>query len=250
MTPTTPRKFTATSVTAGLNAPSAAAKPKDGVAPVTGAATVGTAEAKKKKPWLLVSGIALLVLVAVGSWWIWKVMNPGPPLLTAPTENLANFILSPDFPKRSFEQQHAYLDVIDQRYDDKECQKLWQAGKLTEMQMAELRDAAWMGMNMGRMQKYYSLPPGTQRKEYISKQVGKKFDDDEEPEEPQPVKATSAEDEKVKVPKREKSWGKKLVSTWSPDVQAQWKEFTKEMKKEEDRREKEEITKPATKPVA
>jgi hypothetical protein len=255
MTPTTPRKFTATPVTAGMSAGATAPAKAGGAAPVTtagagtgGGAAGGTTE--KKRPWVLIGAIAVLVLVGVGVFGIWKWKNPGPPLLTAPTENLAKFILDDSkFHKLSFEKQHGYLDVMDQRYDDKECEKLWKAGKLTEMQMAELRDAAWMGKNMGKMQKYYSLPPGTQRKEYISKQAGKKFDDDGDAEEPAQPKPVSAEDEKVKVPKREKSWGKKLVATWPTDVQAQWKEYNKEIKKEEDRLEKEEMRKGTTKPT-
>jgi hypothetical protein len=242
MTPTTPRKFTATPVTAGLSSAAPAAGAPG--APVTSAAAAsGPAVKKSKKPLVVMIGALAVVVIVAVVWIAWKIMNSAPPVLTAPTEQLGKYVLSEKFVKSGYENHRKYLDVLEQRHDNEEVEKLWRAGKLTDMQMAQLRDAAWMGKYMGRMEKYHARAPGQARKEYIASLVDKKTDADDEGDS-KPKQPANGE---AKVPKREKSWGKALVATWPADVQAQWKELHKEIKKEEERREKEERKGPTTK---
>jgi len=159
---------------------------------------------------------------------LWKTMHPGPPPVTAPTEKLAAFVTSENFVKLPYDRQKEYLGSLDSRNGDGELEKFWRAQKVTDSQMGMLREGAWLGKYIGRMDKFFSAPPGSQRMEYIGKVVDKIKNDPIEPD-PQPGD---------KLPKREKKWGKKVAETWPADVQQQWKEFHKAITQEEDRRKK------------
>ena len=136
-----------------------------------------------------------------------------------------------------------YLGAVERR--EEEVEKMYKAGKLTEPEMGMAREAAWLGKYVGRMDKFFSLPPGQQRLDYTKKIVDK-IDDVDGP----PKTKAGPED---KLPKRDKKWGKTIVATFPADVQAQWKEFQKSINDEQDRRKKEKkaaekaaVTKPAT----
>jgi len=221
-----------------------------GAAPTAGSAggagaAGAAAKAGRKKMLLKVIAALAVVLIVSGVWITWKLMHPAPPVLTAPTPDLTKYVLSEKFVKAGFDTHVKYLDVMERRYNDNEVEKLWRAGKLTDAQISQLRDAAWMGKYVGRMNKYHSLPQGKERKEYIAKLVDKKTDpDDDADNKPKPVT------DEAKIPKREKAWGKALVAAWPTDIQAQWKELHKEIKKEEERRDKEARKGPTTKAAA
>jgi hypothetical protein len=237
MTPTTPRK----PVTVSGLAPVGAA----GNGP--GAATpAGGAPAAKKKPIVAIIAMLALLVAAVGGWFLWKTLHPSPPPATAPTDKLVPFVIGPKFNELPWEKKQLYLGAIETR--EEELDKLFRAGKLSEPDMGMAREAAWMGKYVGRMNKFFALPPGQQRLDYIKKVVDKIQDVDEPPKTKGP-----SED---KLPKRDRKWGKQMTAAWPADVQAQWKEFEKAIKDEEDRRKKERkaaekagATKPATNPA-
>jgi hypothetical protein len=184
---------------------------------------------KKKRPLVAIIAIVALVVAGVGGFILWKTLNPGPPLATAPTSKLADFVTSEKFKTTPFEKKKELMGALDTRED--ELEKLYRSGKLTEPQMAMAREAAWLGKYVGRMDKFFSAPPGQQRLDYVKKVVDKIDDVDE------PPKTKGPPEEKL--PKRDKKWGKSVIATFPADVQAQWKEFQKAINDEQDRRKKE-----------
>ena len=184
---------------------------------------------KNNKRLAAIVAVLALVVAIVGGIFLWKTLHPGPPPLTSTTLTLGQFVLSEPFMKLPYDKQKEYLGALETRNSDDELEKLWKAQKLTDPQMGTLREGAWMGKYIGRMDKFFSAPPGLQRAEYIGKVVDKIKNDPIEPD-PQPGD---------KLPKRDKKWGKKVVETWPADVQQQWKEFHKAITAEEDRRKKE-----------
>jgi hypothetical protein len=217
MTPTTPRK----PITSPATAPAGTA----GNGP---AAQGANPPVEKKKPLVAIIAIVALVVAIVAGWILWKTLRPGPPLPTAPTEKLVPYVISPKFNEASWDKKQLYLGAVEKRED--EVEKLYRGGKLTEPEMGMAREAAWLGKYVGRMDKFFSLPPGQQRVDYINKVVDKIDDVDE------PLKVKTPED---KLPKRDKKWGKTIIATFPSDVQQQWKEFQKAINDEQDRRKKE-----------
>jgi hypothetical protein len=173
--------------------------------------------------------VLALIVAGVGGWFLWKTFHPAPPLPTAPTEQLVAYVGSPKFIEATWDKKPQYLGALDTR--EEEIEKLYRSGKLSEPQTGMAREAAWLGKYLGRMEKFFSLPPGQQRLDYIEKVVDK-IDDVDEPPKPK----TGPED---KLPKRDKKWGKTVIASFPPDVQAQWKEFQKAINDEQDRRKKE-----------
>jgi hypothetical protein len=233
MTPTTPRKTMNAPIT--VTPPSAA----NALAAQTPASPAG-----EKKPIVTIVAIVALIVAGVGGFILWKTLNPGPPLATAPTPKLTEFVVSEKFKTTPYEKQKELMGALDNRED--EIEKLYRSGKLTEVQMSMAREAAWLGKNVGRMEEFYSSPPGQQRLDYVKKVVDK-IDDVGEP-----PKTKGPPEEKL--PKRDKKWGKTVIATFPPDVQAQWKEFQKAVDDEQDRRKKErkaaEKAAAATRPAA
>jgi len=182
----------------------------------------------KKRLLAIIAGLALVV-ACVGGWFLWKTLHPGPPLPTAPTDKLVPYVISPKFKDASWDQKQLYLGAVEKRED--EVEKMYRTGKLNETEMGMAREAAWLGKYVGRMDKFFSLPPGQQRLDYTKKVVDKIDDVDE------PPKTKAGTDEKL--PKRDKKWGKTVVAAFPPDAQAQWKEFQKSISDEQDRRKKE-----------
>jgi hypothetical protein len=200
---------------------------------------------KKKKPVFAIVSVLALIVVIVGVVWVWKIMHPGPPLPTAPTPKLVDWVTNQErFKATEFGRQKELLGALDNR--EEEIEQMFRSHKLTEPQMGMAREAAWLGKQMGRMEKFFSLPPGQQRLDYIKKVVDKMDDVDE------PPKTKGPNDEKL--PKRDKKWGKTVIAIFPADVQAQWKEYQKAINDEQDRRKKERkaaekagaATKPAT----
>jgi len=218
MTPTTPRK----PITAPLATPAGSAG--NGPAPQRAGAP-----AEKKKRLVALIAVLALVVAGVGLWFLWKTLHPGPPPPTAPTEKLVPYVISPKFLETSWDKKQLYLGAVEKR--EEEVEKLYRAGKLTEPEMGMAREAGWLGKYVGRMDKMFSLPPGQQRLDYIKKVVDKIDDVDE------PLKDKPAPEDKL--PKRDKKWGKTVIASFPPDVQAQWKEFQKAINDEQDRRKKE-----------
>lgn len=235
MTPTTPRK--------PMTAPQTVA-PAAGNAPP--AQTPAGAAPGKKKHLVAIIAIAALVVAGAGGIVLWKTLNPGPPPPTGPSDRIAAFVSSSKFAEVPWSKKLEYFGTSDQR--EEEYEKLYRAGKLSQPQMGMVREAAWLGKNLGRMVKYYSLPPGQQRTDNLHKVVDKIDDVDE------PPKTKGPPEEKL--PKRDKKWGKQMIATAPADVQAQWKDFQKAINDEQDRRKKEKkaaeraaaATRPATKP--
>src|SRR5947207_8191189 len=155
MTPTQQKRTIGVSGTPAGNGPQVSG----GAAPV----------AKNKKALVAMIAVAALVVAIVGGVALWKTMHPGPPPVTAPTEKLAAFVTSDAFLKLPYEKQKEYLGALDARNGDGELEKFWRAQKVTDLQMGMLREGAWLGKYIGRMDKFFTAPPGSQRMEYIGK---------------------------------------------------------------------------------
>ena len=104
MTPTTPRK--AMTVTPPVAA---------GVAGNGPAGASPAAPAKKKKPVVAIIAVVALLVAGVGGFFLWKTLNPGPPLTTAPTETLVKYVLSPKFMEAPGDKKPLYLGALENR---------------------------------------------------------------------------------------------------------------------------------------
>src|SRR5258706_12112404 len=150
MTPTTPRK----PITSPVTVPAGSA----GNGP---AAQTANAPAQKKKPLIAIIAVAALLVAIICGWFLWKTLHPGPPLPTAPTEKLVPYVISAKFSEASWDKKQLYLGAVEKR--EEEVEKLYKVGKFNESEMGMAREAAWLGKDVGRMDKYFSLPPGHQR---------------------------------------------------------------------------------------
>src|SRR3954469_22466591 len=142
MTPTTPRK--------PITTPPAPAGSAGNGPTAQGAA----APEEKKKHLVALIAVVALAVAAVGLWFLWKTLHPGPPLPTAPTDKLVPYVLSPKFSEATWDKKQLYLGALEKR--EEEVEKLYKAGKLTEPEMGQAREAAWLGKYVGRMDKFFT----------------------------------------------------------------------------------------------
>jgi hypothetical protein len=187
---------------------------------------------KKTSGSIMWIAIAVAVLLIAGVWFI---ARDSTPRLNGPTVEIAKFVGTSGFKSLPFEQQRQYLQIVDDRED--EIRSLYNENKLKESELRTALQWGWLGKQLGRVQKYFSLPPGQQRVDYIEKLVDKK-------EKPKKPGSNSTPADKIK---RDESTEDQLVASLPPDVRSQWEIMNKAYREARAAREKKTAaTKPAT----
>ena len=153
----------------------------------------------------------------------------GTPRLNDNAVVLAKFLASARFEQLPFEQQRQFYKVLDDR--DEELDQAWRDRRLTESQYRAGLEAAWLGKHLNRVEKYFALPPGQGRVEYIDKLLDKRDRKNAKPANPSDIDAdeTAAE---LKVEK------------WPSATRTQWDVFHTAYRKQ--RKAREDAQKPQT----
>lgn len=126
---------------------------------------------KSRAVWIV--GVAMAaVAVGVITWIAFSAAGSGEPRLNESTEVLARFVTSPTFDALPYEKQRQYYKVFDDR--DKQVDQAFHDRRLTEPQYRAALEAAWLGKHINRVEKYFSLPPGQPRTDYIAGLLAKK----------------------------------------------------------------------------
>jgi hypothetical protein len=182
---------------------------------------VSPSDKGRRTPILIGGGaLALLLIVALIAWAV----SGGPPRLNDPTVLIARFVGTGQFSRLPFDSQRQYMEVLDDRED--ETKAAFNEGKLTEGEYRTALKWAWMGEHLSRIQKYYALPPGQQRADFIERALNKK--------EKKKVNSSTPAD-KIK---RDQSTEAAMIDALPPDVRSQWDSYQKAYRAARDAREK------------
>ena len=160
---------------------------------------------------IIIAAGCCIALVA-GVWLIAGAMRDDTPRLNESPVVLTKFIQSKRFTQLPFEQQRQFYKVLDDK--DADLEQAYSAHKLTESEYRAGLEAAWLGKHINRVEKYFSLPPGIQRTNYLTKLVDKK--------ERKLAKPKSNTGEKIDV---NETAAEMKVEKWPPSVKTQWDNF-------------------------
>jgi hypothetical protein len=195
---------------------------------------------KQKRTWMYITGAAVLV-IALGAWAIVHFSGPAEPRLNESTVTLVKFLTSGKFEGLGYDKQRQYYKVFDDR--SKELDKELKDNHITESEYRAAIEAAWLGKHINHVEKYYSLPQGEQRTEFVNKLVAKKLKKDAK--EKSTAKPTDEQDFDTKV---DETAAEFKVESWPTVVREQWKTFHQSYHDQKKAAEKAE--KSATKPAA
>ena len=115
-----------------------------------------------------------------------------------------------------------FYKVLDDRED--EVDQLFEQKRLTESEYRAALEAGWLGKHINRVEKYFALPPGKARDDYIDKLLDKK--------EQKKKNAKSADNIKV-----DETAAELKVESWPPAIREQWKVFHTNYSREKKARE-------------
>src|SRR5687768_1269924 len=187
------------------------------------------ASGTRRRMWLIggIGGaVALIALVAAAV----LVFNDDVPRLNENAVVLAKFVHAGRFHELPFEQQRQFYKVLDDR--DDELDQAFADRRLTESEYRSGLEAAWLGKHLNRVEKYFALPPGQGRVNYITKLLDKK-------ERKKPEAAGDIDADETVAEMR--------VEKWPPAVRSQWELFHDAYRKE--RKAREAARRPQTKPA-
>ncbi len=177
---------------------------------VTISATSPKKSTASHRRWLIIGAITFVAL-ALAIWATASFMGQDAPRLNDNAIALTKFIDSKSFEKLPFEQQRQYYKVLDDR--DQELDQAYAAKKLTESEYRAGLEAAWLGKHINRVEKYFSLPPGQGRTNYILKLLDKK--------ERKKAKSKGTPDDI----NADETAAEMRVEQWPPAVRKQWEQF-------------------------
>lgn len=186
------------------------------------------------------TGIAVAALVIGLSLWT-MAAGSDTPRLNEDTVTLARFVSTPDYTKLPFDKQSLYMKVLEDREDNGELKKAFEALKLSESDYRAARQEAWLGEQLKRSEKFAGLSPGPARTKFINELLDKKAR--KKAQEAKPGKDNSDANDI----KRDQSLEKERISTWPPEVRLRWEEFRKAYNDQKDAREQ--ATTPSDKPT-
>jgi hypothetical protein len=221
-----------------MSAPPASASAKtNGPAKVATSAAAAPAAAAtpttNRKPLLIgaVAGLVVLLVATIVVWW--KVTQP--PLVNESTPVLIKFAYTSRFDGMRFDDQKRYMLALEDR-GGKEIEKAFAEGKVTEAEARKAKELAWFGQQFKHIEKYYSLPAGHARQEYVRKEAAKKVKKENKSDTTpkpgkNPKKPTAAPTVDVDVDRDETSETER-PKTWPADVQDQWNQYREAYKQE------------------
>ena len=145
---------------------------------------------------------------------------------------LAKFVGSARFDKLPFEQQRQFYKVLDDR--DQELDQAFRDRRLTESQYRAGLEAAWLGKHLNRVEKYFALPPGQGRTDYVNKLLAKR--------DRKNAKAADAADIDA-----DETAAELKVEKWPSATRSQWELFHTAYRKQ--RKAREDAQQPQTRPT-
>src|SRR5438067_4199921 len=120
----------------------------------------------RRRTWIFISAGAVAALAAI-AWLIISFMGPGEPRLNENTVVLTKFARSTQFDALPFDKQRQFYKVLDDR--GQELDQAYRDHRLTEPEYRAGLEAAWLGKHIKHVEKYFALPPGQSRADYITK---------------------------------------------------------------------------------
>jgi hypothetical protein len=169
----------------------------------------------------MIGGSIAVIVVGLIVWMVIGAVSSGEPRLNESTDVLTRFVTSQTFDGLPFEKQRQYYKVFDDR--DKQIDQSFHEHHLTEAQYRAALEAAWLGKHINRIEKYFSLPPGQQRADYIAGLLAKK-------------NKKPGHNDKDKI-EADESTAEMRVDRWPQPVRDQWNQFHAAYKKEKKARE-------------
>jgi len=157
----------------------------------------------------------------------------GIPRLNENAVVLGKFVGSARFEQLPFEQQRQFYKVLDDR--DQELDQAFRDRRLTESDYRAGLEAAWLGKHLNRVEKYFALPPGQGRTDYIDKLLAKR---DRKKAKPQDSTDIDADENAAEL----------KVEKWPSATRTQWDVFHTAYRKQ--RKAHEDAQKPQTRPSA
>ena len=192
-------------------------------------ATVPTSQANRKSSEssarrrnTMIAAIAGVVVLVALIWAAVSFFGDHTPRLNENAVVLAKFVASSRFEALPFEQQRQFYKVLDDR--DQELDQAYRDKRLKEPEYRAGLEAAWLGKHLNRVEKYFALPPGQGRIDYINKLLDKRERKKAEPADANDIDAdeTAAE---LKVEK------------WPSSPRSQWEQFHTAYRKQRKARE-------------
>jgi hypothetical protein len=141
------------------------------------AAKAAGAGGPQKNRTLLIGGIVggvVLVGVIVAAI---ALRGGGPVPMNAPTSDMVKFVASDGYAKLPFDRQKDYMIALEGRDDEKELDKAFDDGKITESQYRSAMAEASLGQLLKRADKYAALS-GAQKAKYVAELAEKAEKDD------------------------------------------------------------------------
>ena len=176
--------------------------------------TTSQGPAARNRRWLLI-GIIGVVGSVLGIWATAALVRDDIPRLNDNAVVLTKFIDSESFEQLPFDQQRQYYKVLDDR--DDELDAAYATRNLAESEYRVGLEAAWLGKHINRVEKYFSLPPGQGRTNYIAKLLDKK--------EKKKGKAKINPNNSPGDIDADETAAELRVERWPPAVRKQWETF-------------------------
>jgi hypothetical protein len=180
---------------------------------VTPSQAQGAAPSPRRRRAGLIAGLVGAVMLAALIWVAAAIiLGNDVPRLNENAVVLAKFVRSGRFDALPFEQQRQFYKVLDDRED--ELDQAFADRRLNESEYRAGLEAAWLGKHINRVEKYFALPPGQGRVNYITKLLDKK--------ERKRAAAAGKEDDDIDA---DETAAELRVEKWPSDIRTQWDVF-------------------------
>lgn len=164
--------------------------------------------ASKRALWIAVM-VAAAVLLLVLALWLFT-SGSSEPRLNENSVVLAKFVNTKNFDALPFDKQRQFYKVLENR--EKDLEQAFRDKRLSEPEYRTALDAAWLGKHINRTEKYFALPPGQARTDYINKLIDKKLRKNAKPQDPSEIDP-------------DETAASQKVDGWPAAVKQQWQQF-------------------------
>ena len=172
---------------------------------------VASPSGRRRRTWLIVALVGAVTLAAL-AWVAVIFVGNDVPRLNENGVVLAKFVRSNRFESLPFEQQRQFYKVLDDRED--ELDQAFADRRLSESEYRAGLEAAWLGKHINRVEKYFAMPPGQGRVNYITKLLEKK--------ERKKAAAAGKSDDDIDA---DETAAELRVEKWPSDIRTQWQVF-------------------------
>jgi hypothetical protein len=172
--------------------------------------------------------IVVCVVVLASIWLVIRIRAIDEPRLNADTASIARFVHGSGFNALPFDKQRQFYKVLDDR--GKELDEDFKTGRIPEIEYRSAIEGAWLGKHINQVEKYFSLPPGQERTNYIDQLVTKKL-------KPKDGKKVASDKDAIDI-KADETAAEMRVESWPLAAREQWKQFHTAYRNEKKSREK------------